>query len=1060
MRHVLIGATVGAYRIAEQIAVGGMGSVYRAVQTTTQRDVALKILRPELLDAGLARRFALEIEVLGQLEHPNIARVYGGGEETLFSTRVPYFAMELIPHAQPISAFVVLRQRSIEARLRLFLQACSAVTHAHNRGIIHRDLKPENILVDGEAAEPRPKVIDFGIARHAGRTGETALTHAGEIMGSLDWMSPEQAVGNARAIDVRTDVYGLSAVLYQMLTGTPPLPTGRVSVGEAVRIITEVLPEAPSRHAPGLRPELDAIVLKGLSKRPEDRYESVRAMAEDVAAFLEGRTIKARAPGTFELLLRSATRYRKVLIPAALALLLALTATAVSTRYAVVAGRSVEQMNRLAYRTSLNAASAAVRDWKEPAARGFLEHAPEHLRGWEWEFLRQRTAPKHRSLGMLPSVCTWFAMSPRGDLYAVGSRADSSLHVYDADTGETISRTPDLGFIYSLAFEDADHLFLHAISGGQNLYHRVSTRGEILESWPVDPLLSVVLGTGGHSPVRRNPAYSPERGGLVADVIRSKLVLYRISDRRVLWDRDVSTFDPWEAFTSDGTRVASSQRESDRAFVVRIYDTDTGRELHRLEGPSEAISRMIFTPDDRLLVGACADGRAYVWEPLAGPSPAFDFEASGKLGLRAAISQDGRIYALSSIDGRTRYWDLETRRLIGVFNAGTPQTTGLWFRAGTDQLYAAAGREPVKVWDVSLEYPTLLATHASYVYGVEVAESQGLVVSGGWDGYAGATGSLRWTALESHEPVAQLGPAGAVVLDAELSRDETEVLVSIYTPPASGSAEAEALDQNSADGNRLRDRPLIAEPGTGLLARVSMATQEVLQTYALPKTIHFLATDPAYRRAVLGDRFGKILVIDLADGTVLHQTEPGYGEARDRSPVAWSSDGRWIAVARSQERIQIWDAETYTVHAEFGGHEDWIWSLAFDRAGTRLLSASNDQTVGVWSVPAGRPLAKLRGHGAGVLCAKFDPSEDRIVCGARGGQVWFWRTDDYTPIVSLKLHDAYVYDLEWTADGHRLITGSGDGTVRIWDGTPRPPVEENAARGADPRDTQAASTRR
>ena len=1022
----LIGRRIGGYEIEERLATGGMGTVFTAIQPGTRRRVALKLLRPGLVDPELTRRFALEIEILGRLHHRNIARVYEGGSERLFSTEIPYFAMEFVPNARPIHRYAAEKGLDVEARVEMFTAVCEAISHAHVQGVIHRDLKSENILVDAEEQDPAPKVIDFGIARSTDgrREGATSLTAAGQIMGTLESMSPEQARGAREQIDVRTDVYALGVVLYKLLTGRPPLKTADVPLPEALRVILEEEPDPPSKHAEGVRAELDAIVLKCLAKEKENRYDSVRALKEDVA-YLEGHTVSASPPSAFDLLARTLRRYRAALIPAVLVFALALAAAAVSTRFALQSGKRTEDVNRLAYRTSLNAASAALADAKVEAARRFLGDAPSELRGWEWDHVASRLAPRSRSIGReLGVVNSNFTMSPDGGSYAVFSESDSILTVARVGTGETILEERVPGIVTALTFEDPTRVLALAQGAGGGAFHRWWIDDGRHEAWTAgDEIVSVNthLRSGG---------YTPARGGLYAVNFDSRLRVYSLSDRRLVHEAAVHGRTQIDEFSPTGSLLASGQRSQNGDFEVVVYDVDSWSREESFNGHRDDVNDLAFTPDERLVIGACADGGIYVWDLGAPSSPIHVFGGSRDAATRLDLSDDGELLAAASADAKIRIWHVAARKLITTLGVGTPILGGLEFGPGTRTLYAAYTGSPVLAWDLSVEDPGLLAEHASYVYPVEISESAGLVLSGGWDGYVGEEGCLRWSDLATGQLVARLGPVGAVVLDAEISPDETEALVTVYTPDPQDPVETA---QRMA---RVGSSPLAAAPASGLVARVSMSSGEVLGSYAYPHTIHFLAVDPEYRRAALSDLMGRIRVVDLEDGAVLHATRDQFGEARERAPVAWSPDGRWIAAALSSGRLEIWDAETYRVVADMSGHDDWIWSLAFDAESRRLLSASNDQTIGVWSVPDGAELARLTGHGAGVLCAKFHPDGTRIVSGARGGEVWLWRADGYEPVMSVRAHDSYVFDLEWTADGRTLVTGSGDGTVRVWETDP------------------------
>ena len=349
-----LGDAVGPYRLLRLLGEGGMGRVYEAEQSEPKRRVALKIMRHVEARSILAR-FDAERQALAVMDHAHIARMLDSG--TTEHGR-PWFAMELV-EGESLTQWAERHDLGLEERIRLFLPICSAVHHAHAKGVVHRDLKPSNILVSrGEDGEAMPKVIDFGIAKAIDQPllARTLATRLGELVGTPEYMSPEQATLGAMDVDTRSDVYALGLVLYELLVGELPLPIESlrgVAFDEVCRRIREDPTPKPSsrlgrRTGPAssrsatrrLRLGLDAVLLKALSKDRERRYESAAAFARDLERLLADEPVEAAAPKWTDHAAALVRRYRLAFALGALAVLSLLGGLAAATVGLLEARRS------------------------------------------------------------------------------------------------------------------------------------------------------------------------------------------------------------------------------------------------------------------------------------------------------------------------------------------------------------------------------------------------------------------------------------------------------------------------------------------------------------------------------------------------------------------------------------------------------------------------------------------------------------------------------------------------------------------------------------------------
>jgi eukaryotic-like serine/threonine-protein kinase len=1046
------GAVIGPYKLLQQIGEGGMGVVFMAEQTQpVQRKVALKLIKAGMDSRQVIARFEAERQALAMMDHVNIARVFDGGAT---EAGRPYFVMELV-HGVPITKYCDDNHLTPRERLELFVPVCQAIQHAHQKGIIHRDIKPSNIMVTLYDGKPVPKVIDFGVAKATEQklTERTLFTQYGTMVGTLEYMSPEQAEMSALGVDTRSDIYSLGVLLYELLAGSTPLTHTRMkeaAFAEILRMIKEEEPPKPStrlsdsgealasissnRHTEPakltklVRGELDWIVMKTLDKDRNRRYETASALAADVQRYLKDEPVQACPPSTGYRFRKFARRNKAALATASVVGLAVLLAVAVLATSTVLIARE-----QRATQNALQAETSAKDDLEKGLERErrdanshritlahrelsldnldsavkLLDDCPKDLREWEWHYLKRLCRVEPVILRDKTEVNS-LAFSPDGERLA-SAGGDGAVKVWNSKTGKVIQTIPNAhpDAVFSVAFHpEGKHLASVGFDQRVKVWD-LATEKEVFN----EPCYAVhnngTAYTVAFSPGDGRKLAAGSDGAMKVWDWRSRQLLHTFPGH--LKPRAISV-----AYCRDGKRLASGSGPGS----VKLWDPEAGGEPLRTFPESRGVAALAFSSDGGRLATASFSRCVEVWDTTTG-GLLHTLPHSG-LVLGVAFSPDGRRLASAGEDKVVHVWDPTTGREVLGLRGHTSQCGCVAFSPDGWRLASASKDGTIRVWDATPlqghegQEALTFTQHRDEVWSVAVSPDGQKIASAGFLAAAGTK--------PGGGGLVKVWEAQTGQVSFEFSGHTSIVFCVAWHPDGQWIASA------GLDGELLTVKVWDAQSG-----------RRVFELPPGPEEYYAVAFSPDGRYLVTGRAKGTVQVWDARTGRELGTLGTHDRQMQIRG-VVFSHDGRHLASASGDGKVKLWDATRLKEKQEArqtlsAQNRSPGLTVAFSPDGRRLVTAGEGNTVKIWDVQTGRELKTLRGHTGDVCAVAFSPdSGGRWVASAgEDSTVKVWDSHTGTLVRSFRGHIGLVSSVAFSPDGLRLVSGSRDKTVKVWD---------------------------
>ncbi len=1033
---------LGRFELRLELGRGGCGIVYLAHDAVLQRDVALKVPRAEVaLTPELSERFQREAQAAASLEHPNVVAVYEAGAVGpvcyIASAYCPgvTLAQWLKDNPEPIP---------FADAAGLLATLAGAVEHAHRRGVLHRDLKPSNVLLQAHGLQPVglagtiPKITDFGLAKFLLEGTKPGQTLSGAIVGTPNYMAPEQAAGKVRDLTPAADVWALGAILYELLTGRPPFK-GETDLDTLRRAQTEE-PLTPARLRPRLPRDLETICLKCLEKEPARRYPSAALLAEDLQRFLAGQPIRARPVGRLGRVQRWCRR--NPALAAAWGLLavsvIGAGALAVGYAFARLEAQSAESLRGALAEAQDQRARAGEASAQLALERGLaLCQQGETGRGMQWlarslalapeEAAELRRAARANLAGWRGQVCalravldhkaavTHLALRPDGRVVASGD-ADGAVRLWDVATGrplpspakqasevEALAFSPDGrtlltgsgqtvqlwqadtaeprsaphpvgGIAYSVAFSPDGATFAVGTGDRDNLWLCQTATGR-----PLGPPLGCECAVHAL-------AFSRDGRFVVAGVgVRDVVVMDARTGRRQRVVQHHTDLVEALAVFPDGRGVVTASGDG----TARRWDLTTGEPAVGVLRHRQTLTGVAVSPDGGAVATASEDGTARVWQADSGEPRTPPLTHQGPV-RQVAFSPDGRAVATASHDGTARLWDAATGRPVSPALPHRDQVLRLAFSPVGPTLIAASADGTVRFWDARVRPAGIVLRHDGPVSAAAFSRDGRTVATGSWDQTA-----RLWDAVTG----AGRGPA---------HRYPGRVLAVALSP------DGQTVGMGGTRGGRLW------QPATGRTSDLTLTYPCAAFCVAFRpdgKTFVTGASDRQVRlwRADTGERFG-----------------PAWPHRHAVRSLAFSRDGRLLASGDRGGGVRLTDMDTGRSLGPLPLHTDAVYALSFDPSGRWLATGSHDKTARLWDAE-GRPVGPPLPHDGRVLALAIHPDGGTLATGCADAAGRLWRADTGGAVGRRMPHQGAVQAVTFSPDGRVVATGGADGAVHLWD---------------------------